>query len=255
MSRFAAKKGKRLPGAEFTWDTEGGGEPDTAPTPLFPKYNVPHAKTLNPREQAQVGRYQALRERIHDGPYYTVLEIAASAAKKGSAARAQFDPFYGMPSYAERYHKKKRTLPTLSGRPYVLKFFPQELWQTIQPNYKPDNVLDGYGPLKARPGMKRGFEDEDEEDDEELAKRRRMDEHDDEDEVEGEERRRRDEDEEGPLDEEEEQEEDIVDDDFSEDDEEMGGDYNAEQYFDAGDDDANDDGFADGGVGGDEDTY
>lgn len=36
MSRFPARKGKRLPGSEFTWDNEPGGEADTAPTPLFP---------------------------------------------------------------------------------------------------------------------------------------------------------------------------------------------------------------------------
>lgn len=36
MSRFAGKKSKRGPGAEFTWDTDPGGEPDTAPTPLYP---------------------------------------------------------------------------------------------------------------------------------------------------------------------------------------------------------------------------
>jgi len=82
------------------------------------KYNVPHAKKLTPREQSEVDRYRKLREMIHEGPYYTVIDIAASAAKKGSAARAQFDPFYGMPSYSERYQKKRRTLPTLSGRPY-----------------------------------------------------------------------------------------------------------------------------------------
>lgn len=36
MSRFGAKKGRKLPGAEFSWETDGNGEPDTAPTPLFP---------------------------------------------------------------------------------------------------------------------------------------------------------------------------------------------------------------------------
>lgn len=36
MSRFGAKKGNRAPGAEFTWDTDPGGVPDTAPTPLYP---------------------------------------------------------------------------------------------------------------------------------------------------------------------------------------------------------------------------
>lgn len=36
MSRFGANRGKKLPGSEFSWDTEAGGEPDNAPTPLFP---------------------------------------------------------------------------------------------------------------------------------------------------------------------------------------------------------------------------
>lgn len=36
MSRFGAKKGNRAPGAEFTWDADPGGVPDTAPTPLYP---------------------------------------------------------------------------------------------------------------------------------------------------------------------------------------------------------------------------
>lgn len=29
-------RGKRLPGAEFSWQSEPGAEADTAPTPLFP---------------------------------------------------------------------------------------------------------------------------------------------------------------------------------------------------------------------------
>ena len=47
-----------------------------------------------------------------------------------------------------------------------------------------------------------------------------------------------------------EEDDELRDDDFSEDDDEMGGDYNAEQYFDAGDDEGDGDGFADGGGGG-----
>lgn len=36
MSRF--KKGRNFPGADMSWDTEGGGggEADGAPTPLYP---------------------------------------------------------------------------------------------------------------------------------------------------------------------------------------------------------------------------
>lgn len=132
----------------------------------------------------------------------------------------------------------------------ALNFFPRELWRTIQPNYKPDSSLYGIDAFK-KPSFKRGFEDdEEEEDEEEMAKRRKLDEGEDEDEDEG---RRTDE--ERDLDEDEERDE-LEDDDFEEDDDEMGGDYNAEQYFDAGDDDADMDAFADGGGGGgDEETF
>jgi DNA-directed RNA polymerase III subunit RPC7 len=84
----------------------------------YQKYDVPKAERLLPREQAEVDRYRALRERFHDGPYYTVLEAARTSAKKGSAARALFDAFHGMQSYSEKYIKKKRVLPKLQGRPY-----------------------------------------------------------------------------------------------------------------------------------------
>ncbi|KAI9374947.1 DNA-directed RNA polymerase III, subunit Rpc31 [Aspergillus egyptiacus] len=249
MSRFGAKKGRKLPGAEFTWDTtDASGEADTAPTPLFPKYAVPRPRPLSDREQVQVDLYRTLRERFHDGPYYSVLGVSSGASGYTGSAKANFDPFNGMPSYSGKYQKKKRLVPRLQGRPYVMKFFPRELWPTVQPNFKPDASLDGWIPQTVQSGIKRGFEEDEE--DEETLKRRRQGGDDEEGEGQGE-------DLEGNiLDEDEEGEEEIVDDDFEDDDDEMGGDYNAEQYFDAGDDEYGDDGFGDGGGGGgDEDTY
>ncbi|KAJ5104466.1 hypothetical protein NUU61_001813 [Penicillium alfredii] len=245
MSRAGAKKGRRMPGAEFSWDADPGGEPDTAPTPLYPKYVVPLARKLNPREQSQVDYYRGLRERFHEGPYYSVLDASSSTAKKGSAARVNFDPFHGMPTYSGRYQKKRRTLPKISGQSYHLNFFPREFWQTLQPNFRPGGMMDGYEAQMPRAGVKRGFEDEEDEAEDDAAKRRAAG--GEEDEGEGE----VDADEGELLEGEEDQEEEIVDDDFEDDDDEMGGDYNAEQYFDGGDDDFGDD---DGG-GGDEDTY
>lgn len=133
-----------LPGAEFSWGTEPGGVPDTAPTPLYPvrslhfflfagarflmydaacnmqththylqAYVVPLARKVNPEEQSEVDHYRHLRERFHDGPYYSVLDASSSSAKKGSAARINFDPFHGMPSWSGRYQKKRRTLPKI----------------------------------------------------------------------------------------------------------------------------------------------
>ncbi|BCS20116.1 DNA-directed RNA polymerase III subunit C31 [Aspergillus puulaauensis] len=247
MSRFGAKKGRNLPGAEFTWDnTDPSGEADTAPTPLFPKYAIPRARPLSEREQVQVELYRTLRERFHDGPYYSILG-ASSGTGYTTNSKANFDPFNGMPSYSGRYQKKKRLVPRVQGRPYVMKFFPRELWTTVKPNYKPDGLLDGYVPQTLQGGVKRGFEEDDEDDD--TSKRRRQGDGEDGDENE---------DAEGPVPdaEEEQDEEEIVDDDFEDDDDDMGGDYNAEQYFDGGDDEYGDDGFGDGGGGGgDEDTY
>lgn len=126
----------------------------------------------------------------------------------------------------------------------VLKFFPRELWQTLQPNFRPDASLDGYQAQASVAGVKRGFEDE--EDEAGPAKRTAGGE--DEDEGDGD----ADGDEAGLLDGDDEQEEEIMDDDFSEDDDEMGGDYNAEQYFDDGEDDMGDE---DGGGGGGDDDF
>ncbi|KAL1995172.1 hypothetical protein VTN49DRAFT_1359 [Thermomyces lanuginosus] len=250
MSRAGGRAGRKpAPGSEFSFWKAGPGEaPDNAPTPLFPDYDIPQADKLSPKEQDQVDRYRALRERFHEGPYYAVLSAATIAADNDSHERAQFDPFHGMPSYSSRYRKRKRTVPKLSGRDYVLSFFPRQLWRVVQPGFKPDSTMPMDGPVRI-PGLVHGFEEEEEEEDR-LAKRRRgVD-----DEEEDEERPRDDDDEERG--EEEEEDDQLRDDDFSEDDDEMVGDYNAEQYFDAGDDDADADLFADGvGGGGDEDAF
>lgn len=82
------------------------------------KYDVPKAEKLQPREQKEVDRYRALRERFHDGPYYAVLHDASTSAEKNSTLRAQFDPFHGMPSYTERYRKRKRNVPYVLSRKY-----------------------------------------------------------------------------------------------------------------------------------------
>ena len=77
-------------------------------------YVVPFARQITAQEQSEVDHYRRLRERFHDGPYDSVLDASASTAKKGSAARANFDPFTGMPSYSGRYQKKRRTLPNIA---------------------------------------------------------------------------------------------------------------------------------------------
>lgn len=81
-------------------------------------YEPPKAEPLQRREQAEVDRYRALRDRFQNGPYYAVVNAASTSAKKGTKERAQFDPFHGMPSYSARYQKRKRTVPKIAGRDY-----------------------------------------------------------------------------------------------------------------------------------------
>ncbi|KAL8878373.1 MAG: hypothetical protein Q9198_003802, partial [Flavoplaca austrocitrina] len=147
----------------------------TSPTPLFPPYNPSLPASLSATEKAQVASFLALRSRIHEGPFYTILDTNARIGKAKASSAATFDPFEGMPTYSQKYIKKRRRLPKLSARPYVVK-------------------------------KDAGSGDEEEAGD-------------------------KDPDEEGIN--------ENVDDEFDEeDDEDAGGDYNAEQYFDDGGDDA-----------------
>ena len=78
-------------------------------------YVVPWARKLYDKEKSEVDHYRNLRERFHNGPFYSVLDSASSSAKKGTAARANFDPFHGMPSYSGKYQKKHRTMPKIDA--------------------------------------------------------------------------------------------------------------------------------------------
>ncbi|CAD0085420.1 unnamed protein product, partial [Aureobasidium vineae] len=153
---------------------------------------------------------------------------ACTQVWKKSPPTAHYDPFESMPTYSQRYTKKKNTLPKLSSRPFVKSFFPEELWAIIEPGSvagtegQRRKVLN----LSTRTRLDR-FDTELDDDEDADA-----DDAGDEDKVEGED--------------EDKEEEDP--DQFDEDDEDDNDDYNAEQYFDGGDDDefGGDDGGGDG---------
>ncbi|KAI4274985.1 MAG: hypothetical protein LQ337_003549 [Flavoplaca oasis] len=233
----------------------------TSPTPLFPPYNPSPPAPLSATEKAQVASFLALRSRIHEGPFYTILDTNARVSKAKASSAATFDPFEGMPTYSQKYIKKRRRLPKLSTRPYglflyanlkkshwleclhgtnygleadslvsqiVLKYFPRELHPFLDPaNHKPSS-LTTTNISKRTPRVRST-----------VVKKDAGTASGDEEEAGG-----KDPDEEGIN--------ENVDDEFDEeDDEDAGGDYNAEQYFDDGGDDAGDDEGDDGGGGGD----
>ncbi|KAL8729621.1 MAG: hypothetical protein Q9181_004936 [Wetmoreana brouardii] len=219
-----ADGGYKIAGTVLPWDPDIDLDRPT-PTPLFPPYKTTPPPPLTKTEKAQVAAFRSLRARIHEGPFYTVLGDDGRIGKTAKTSAANFDPFEGMPTYSQKYVKKRRRLPKLSTRPYVFKYFPKELWPTLDPKkYKSTNgvtstinefresTLNGVARRKAV---------------QELADRAASG-------YEGEEAAT---DERDP---DEEAMEENMDDDFDEEDED-GGDYNAEQYFDDGGDDAGDD--------------
>ncbi|MCJ1469494.1 hypothetical protein MMC07_008127 [Pseudocyphellaria aurata] len=232
---------KKISGVDFTWDPDlDDNKP--APAPLFPEYHPVPPTPLSKNEKIQIARFRTLRSNIHEGPLYTVIGDNIRVGKHTVPSGASFDPFEGMPTYSQKYTKRRRRLPKLDTRPYVFKFFPKELWSTLDPQ---SAIQRGAGTFQSgkklqlsslkRPDRLGGL-DRDEgsggEDGEEAVGQQNKDE--------------------DPTvrgGEEEEEEDELVDDEYEEDEDE-GGDYNAEQYFDDGGDDVGDDydgGEAEGG--------
>ncbi|KAI9808477.1 MAG: hypothetical protein M1827_007230 [Pycnora praestabilis] len=275
----------KIAGADVPWAYDPDLKLDTRPSALFPVsasavnskstqrviiYSIrkghqwaeldhplqpPVPKPLTKSERQQVTHYRALRARVHEGPLYTVLGDNVRIGKQGAPVAAQVDPFEGMPTYTMKYKKKKRKVPKLDTRPYVLKFFPEELWSTLDPDHATQHstsVTIKRKKLKISTTAQITGIDEmifDNEDDSSKADEDRkksiiqsLTTGDEEEE-----------DAEKNPDDEVPEEEDEVDDDFEEDEEDMGGDYDAEQYFDDGGDDGGED-YDDGG-GNDDGVY
>ncbi|OTB03849.1 hypothetical protein M426DRAFT_321341 [Hypoxylon sp. CI-4A] len=261
-----------MPGAD-----DPGLQFNEKPQDTYPKtYKPPVAPPLDAFEERSVAAFVAFRRAFHSTPLYTHRHLTSTTGDDGAISRpadpvrrtygqtqfnarfgvknrATVDPFHAVPLYSHKFIDDVRTLPELKtrGDKHVTAFFPEELWATLAGK-------DSGGPKGGFPrtrGTKRKAVvvvdgDADPFDsDEESWRRRRQDETE-------EERKKRieaaikegeNEDAENKEDvdiDEEEEELSQEDDDY--DDEDEGGDYDAEAYFDAGD---NDDFGEDEGVG------
>ncbi|KAI5856479.1 DNA-directed RNA polymerase III, subunit Rpc31 [Tricharina praecox] len=195
-------------------------KPDYSVTELFPPIVPPVQNPPSKAERAIVSRYRHHREKIHSGPLYTVM-----ARKRGME-----DPFNDVVRYSMKYAKRVRRAPKLDARPYVIGFFPEELWVTL--GVDGENAAVGEGG-KALAKKRLAFE---------ALDSAHWEGGEEEDEVEG--GKKEDEEKEEGEDEEEEEKDHFSDDDND--------DYNAEQYFENGDDMS--DGYGDDDGGG-EDYY
>ncbi|KAI1148575.1 hypothetical protein F4825DRAFT_91250 [Nemania diffusa] len=247
------------------------------PQETYPKfYKPPVAPHLTPLEERAVACFVKFRRAYHAAPLYTHRHInseflsaqdpvlprhgrAQLNARYGVKNRATIDPFLSVPMYSHRFVDDTRTLPKLRDtRPWVKDLFPEELWATL-------DGMDAGGPKggfqteesASRAAAKRKFEDDEDDENDPFA-----DGHDDEDifgwggrsqqqrrrenETEDERKARiegagKDADNEdgdaGDVDDDEEEEMELEDDVYDSAEDEEGGDYNAEAYFDNGDDD------------------
>jgi DNA-directed RNA polymerase III subunit RPC7 len=203
-----------------------------------------------------VKHHLAVRDRIHEGPFYTILNdgmkngLKRKASEPAPTEASLFDPFTGNQTYSAKYMKVRRRLPKLDARPYgelaglgrnwhgltsaVVDLFPAELRPVL------DGTRADGNPTKKRRTLavtkvdavsqiERLIKSEQERTNEAEAN------------AEGEEEEAEEE-EEDP----DEEKPDAVDEEDnwsaqSTDSEESDDDYNAEQYFDNGDDDDIDD--------------
>lgn len=106
---------------------------------------IPLPKSQPPSrvEKRQIARYRTLRAQIHEGPLYTILGDHARDAKSVRVSKAAaLDPFQGTPTLSDKFRKQHRHIPKLDARPYIMRFFPRELWTTLDPKYN-ETAADG----------------------------------------------------------------------------------------------------------------
>ncbi|KNG49448.1 dna-directed rna polymerase subunit [Stemphylium lycopersici] len=229
-----------IAGTELNWDLTGL-DIQKGPAERFPDAPPPQAPPPTDDELGMVRHHLAVRDRIHEGPFYTILNdgmkngLKRKANEPAPTEASLFDPFTGNQTYSAKYLKVRRRLPKLDARPYVVDLFPAELRPTLDGTRADGNTAKkrrtlGVTKVNAVSQIERLIKSEQERTNE--AEARAEEEGDDEAE----------EDEEEP----DEDKPDAVDEEdnwsaASTDSEESDDDYNAEQYFDNGEDDEIDD--------------
>ncbi|KAI9817324.1 MAG: hypothetical protein M1826_001639 [Phylliscum demangeonii] len=238
-------------GLNVPWAYDPDIKPDYKPSELFPAIDQYPPSALTAAERAQVARFRAFRARMHDGPLYTILGGGPRAGQQGGGGGrlgTVIDPFEGMPTYTQKYKKKTRKIPRLDTRPYDYDRHGEVDVHggSMTKKRKKDKVLTlagGHHDDENDSALPPQSDDENAEETDkgvESKTRPAKDDADDEETAKGVE----------DDDDAEDDNEQDQDDEFDEQDEDMGDDYNAENYFETGEEEI-DDG---GGGGADEDV-
>ncbi|KAL5117527.1 DNA-directed RNA polymerase III subunit C31 [Pleosporales sp. CAS-2024a] len=238
---FSSARGTvMIAGTELNWDLTGL-DIQKGPAERFPEAPPPQAPPPTAHEHGMVAHYLAVRDRIHEGPFYTILNDGMKSGLKRRANEpapteaSLFNPFTDNQTYSAKYLKVRRRLPKLDARPYVTDLFPAELQPILQGTRGPGHASKkrrtlGVTKVNAVSQIERMIRAEVDRTNDAEAK---ADEDDDDD----------------ADDDEADADDDKLDDDDdadnwsakSTDSEESDDDYNAEQYFDNGEDDDIDD--------------
>jgi DNA-directed RNA polymerase III subunit RPC7 len=84
----------------------------------------PQAPPPTAHENGIISHYLAVRDRIHEGPFYTILNDGMKSGLKRKANEpapteaSLFNPFTDNQTYSAKYLKVRRRLPKLDARPY-----------------------------------------------------------------------------------------------------------------------------------------
>ncbi|GIZ37533.1 hypothetical protein CKM354_000097800 [Cercospora kikuchii] len=199
----------------------GDGDDEWIKT-LYPEMKVYLAPPPTDREKKLVGYFRQHRNAMRNGPFFM------DGPTSGKRNAAEFNAFEDVPSYANKRIRRTGGMPNLKKLPIVKELLPRELWDVISDGEEKE---DGEAPKKNLNFLKKKRLDKLAQFDDDVDETADKDDDDELNENEG-----------GGEDDVEE----LRDDDFSEDDDDLGNDYNAEQYFDNGDD-IDDEGDGDGG--------
>jgi DNA-directed RNA polymerase III subunit RPC7 len=94
--------------------------------PLRPPQEAPPPQAPEPtaHEKGIIAHYLAVRDRIHEGPFYTILNDGMKNGLKrkvnelAPTEASLFNPFTDNQTYSAKYLKVRRRLPKLDARPY-----------------------------------------------------------------------------------------------------------------------------------------
>lgn len=84
----------------------------------------PQAPPATADESAIVQHHLAVRDRIHEGPFYTILNdgmrngLKRKANEPAPTEASLFNPFTDNQTYSSKYLKVRRRIPKLDSRPY-----------------------------------------------------------------------------------------------------------------------------------------